>query len=351
MMGGRAPQLPNIERIRTEEIRLDRPFEEVAARFEGEEGTVLLLSGSDQDCARYHILGVWPWLTLAAYPDRLVFKSGKDVSETIQDPFDLLRQVLDRYSIGDIPGDLPIASGLLGYFSYDLKDRIERLPRTSASTGLPDMLLFSPSLLLVHDRQKDKTTLCMPVFDTDSGEARTDKLKSRFLSQLDQPWQDDGFLVDERGLSCCFTKTEYRWAVNRVIAYLKAGDIYQANLSQQFETRFKGDAYGLFLGLFKRNPAAFFSYINAGNHRVVSTSPERFITLSGNRVETRPIKGTLARGSDPVSDRENGERLKNSFKDDAELTMIVDLMRNDLFPGHSPRFGGCHRAQTPGALR
>jgi para-aminobenzoate synthetase component 1 len=82
--------------------------------------------------------------------------------------------------------------------------------------------------------------------------------------------------------------------------------------------------------LFKRNPASFFSFIHAGDHKIVSTSPERFIKLSGTRVESRPIKGTIARGDTPAQDRENGQHLIQSIKDDAELTMIVDLMRNDL---------------------
>ncbi len=329
-MMGPASQLPILKRIRTEAVSLTVPFELAAARFAGQTGTVLLLSGSDQDCARYHILGVWPWLTLSSREDRLVIKAGDETRYKTGDPFDLLHQVMDQYPLNGVPDSLPVAGGLLGYFSYDLKDRIETLPRTSASTGLPDMLLYAPSVLLVQDRIKDTTTLCLPVFECSEGEARAEELKSRFLAHLDSPWQDDGFFVDERGLSSCFTKAEYMRAVDRVIAYLKAGDIYQANLSQQFETRFKGDCYGLFLELFKRNPAAFFSYINAGDHVVVSTSPERFVQLSGTRVESRPIKGTLARGKDPASDRENGERLKKSLKDDAELTMIVDLMRNDL---------------------
>jgi len=329
-MMNRGLHLPPVKGVRLENIRLDLPFDQAAARFAGDKGTVVLLSGSHQDCARFHILGAWPWLTLSSCQDRVCLEIGDDIHRTAKDPFDLLSWVMDQCCLKDIPGNLPMAGGLLGYFAYDLKDQIETLPRTCASTGLPDMLLYAPSVLLVRDRLDDTTTLCMPVFEGEDDDTRTCDLRSRFMERLAQPWQDGGFFVDERGLTSCFTKAEYIRAVKQIIAHLKAGDIYQANLSQQFETRFKGDAYGLFVELFNRNPAAFFSYINAGNHVVVSTSPERFVQLSGHRVETRPIKGTLARGQDPESDRENGERLKNSSKDDAELTMIVDLMRNDL---------------------
>jgi len=127
-----------------------------------------------------------------------------------------------------------------------------------------------------------------------------------------------------------FEKSEYLVAVKKIIQYLTAGDIYQANLSQRFETGFSGNAYALFLALFQRNPAPFFSFIQAGDHQIVSTSPERFVRQMGRQVETRPIKGTITRGATSEEDAKNGEMLSASTKDDAELTMIVDLMRNDL---------------------
>ena len=78
------------------------------------------------------------------------------------------------------------------------------------------------------------------------------------------------------------------------------------------------------------NPAPFFAYVNAGDHQIVSTSPERFLLRNGSRVETRPIKGTRPRGETPEKDREMKSALVRSPKDDAELSMIVDLLRNDI---------------------
>ncbi|MGD8893537.1 MAG: bifunctional anthranilate synthase component I family protein/aminotransferase class IV, partial [Desulfobacterales bacterium] len=74
----------------------------------------------------------------------------------------------------------------------------------------------------------------------------------------------------------------------------------------------------------------FFAYIHAGNHHIVSTSPERFLLQTGQHVETRPIKGTRPRGKTPVEDKKLRRELKQSKKDDAELSMIVDLLRNDI---------------------
>ncbi len=335
---GRLPQLPQIKDLFIRKISLSLPFEKAAARFAGRPGTVLLLSGSDMDCARYSCLAINPWLELKGGQNRLGLRvDGKDVDLThicpSQDPFDLVQTLLTGcapIASETLSTDLPVAAGLFGYFSYDLKDRIEDLPRTCVDTHLPDIALYAPSVLLVQDRVEDKTYISIPVFDRPDAEQWVAEQERSFLAELDQPWTSKGFSIDSRGFTSSFTKPEYIASVSKVIDYLRAGDIYQANLSQRFETGFTGDAYGLFLELFNRNPASFFSYINAGDHYVVSTSPERFIKLEGRDVETRPIKGTISRGNTPESDRENCLKLSASLKDDAELTMIVDLMRNDI---------------------
>jgi para-aminobenzoate synthetase component 1 len=118
--------------------------------------------------------------------------------------------------------------------------------------------------------------------------------------------------------------------IRKIKDYIAAGDIYQVNMSQRFETPFAGDPFALFKTLYQKNPAPFFAFVHAGDHVIVSTSPERFITRRENRVETRPIKGTRPRGITPDEDARLRRELAESPKDDAELSMIVDLMRNDI---------------------
>ncbi|MCP3942267.1 MAG: aminodeoxychorismate synthase component I [Desulfobacteraceae bacterium] len=347
-------QLPRIDSLFIEEVDLGMAFELAAARFAQDPGTVLLLSGAkmvsdrDQDCgdsgcARYNILALHPWLELKGCGKTLSLEFENRSLVLSQDPFTVLGQLLDHLRFDpsgplesiktdDQVGDLPVYAGLFGYFSYDLKDRIETLPRTCLSTHLPEICLYAPSVLLVQDRLVGKTFLCIPVLSNCHLE-KNEYISARkevFFNQLDQIYESGLFSMDDRGFKSSFTKPEYIRSVEKIIQYLNAGDIYQANLSQRFETGFTGDAYALFLKLFYRNPASFFSYIHSGDHKIVSTSPERFIKLDGSRVETRPIKGTIARGGTPDQDRDNGWHLIHSTKDDAELTMIVDLMRNDL---------------------
>jgi len=140
----------------------------------------------------------------------------------------------------------------------------------------------------------------------------------------------ESFSGDTDGFRSNFTKSKYINAVKQIKEYIASGHVYQVNLSQRFEMNFEGSAFGLFKTLYNLNPAPFFSYINAGDHFIVSTSPERFLLQSGDRLETRPIKGTMPRGDTLKEDKKLGLELKNSKKDDAELSMIVDLLRNDL---------------------
>jgi para-aminobenzoate synthetase component 1 len=328
-------QLPELAGFRQEPIDLPEPFEQFAARFSLQPGTVVLLSGTDLDCARYHMLGMDPWLQIRMIDRQVeIFCQGRQ--QTIgDDPFDCLKTLLEKYRLPDgTVTSSPFSAGFMGYLAYDLKDVIEDLPRTCVETGLPDMFLVAPSVILVQDRLSGKTTLSVHELKNAGDEVSTrvtgEGLKRFLLEQARNRPRDGEFSMDPGGWVSGFEKKQYLDAVEKIIQYLTAGDIYQANLAQRFETGFTGDPYALFLSLYQQNPAPFFAFVQAGDHQIVSTSPERFLFRQGCQVETRPIKGTIARGSTPEQDRENRETLSASIKDDAELTMIVDLMRNDL---------------------
>jgi para-aminobenzoate synthetase component 1 len=136
----------------------------------------------------------------------------------------------------------------------------------------------------------------------------------------------DGF----NELASNFSQTGYEEAIQQILEYISAGDVYQVNLSQRFQVPFSGDTFALFSHLYQENPAPFFAYVQAGDHQIVSTSPERFLLRSGSRIEARPIKGTMPRGKTASEDQDMRQALISSTKDDAELSMIVDLLRNDI---------------------
>jgi para-aminobenzoate synthetase component 1 len=129
-----------------------------------------------------------------------------------------------------------------------------------------------------------------------------------------------------------FSRPDYERAVQRVIDYILAGDIFQANMTQRFRARMPEglDPFALYRRLMAINPAPFAAYLNFGKTVMASASPERFLSLRNGWVETRPIKGTRPRGPTPEEDERLAAELVASEKDNAENVMIVDLLRNDL---------------------
>lgn len=313
-----------------ETVEWNKDFSALAARFAHLKGTVVLLSGGDLDCSRYHLLGAMPWLTLEGGADETRLTIDGQSRVVRQKPFHVLRSVLDHFRLTDRQWPVPMAAGLMGYLAYDLKDCLEDLPKTSMDdTHLPNMLLYAPSIIVVHDKQNGNTWLMVPQRRSDLQEVKA--AINRFQDIISHPPAiEKGFGADADAMQSNFTQNEYQDAVQRVIDYIAVGDAYQVNLSQRFRIPFNGSGYGLFCHLFDRNPAPFYAYIQAGDHQVVSTSPERFLLRSGTKVESRPIKGTRPRGNSDEEDQIMRNELTGSKKDDAELSMIVDLLRNDI---------------------
>ena len=127
-----------------------------------------------------------------------------------------------------------------------------------------------------------------------------------------------------------FSREDYVRAVEKARQYIIDGDIFEVNISQRYEADISVHPYELYRNLRQINPAPFSAYLKFGELAVVSSSPERFLSCRGDRVETRPIKGTLRRGKTPAEDESNAKELLHSSKDLAENMMIVDLERNDL---------------------
>lgn len=312
-------------------VALTEPFLDTAARFSEAPGTVVLASGGDLDCARYHILAVRPWLEIRARGRQAEIKACGRTMHLEGDPFALLRDVLRRYRVMSHHPEIPVGAGLFGYLSYDLKEAVEDLPRTCMDdTGLPHLCVFAPSVMLTHDNVTGRTWACAPVRRDETNALINDEMRAVLSAIQNRPKRRKPFSCGASGLRSSFSRPAYLEAVQNIKDYIRSGDIYQVNLSQRFETDFSGSPFDLFRTLYETAPGPFYAFVNAGDHQIISTSPERFLKQTGRRVETRPIKGTRPRGTTPDEDRAFADDLLQSPKDDAELSMIVDLMRNDL---------------------
>jgi para-aminobenzoate synthetase component 1 len=137
--------------------------------------------------------------------------------------------------------------------------------------------------------------------------------------------------------SSSLPRAEYRRAVRKAIAYIRAGDVFQVNLAQRLVTSWRGDPFALYGRLRELNPAPFMALARLAGADVVSASPELFLRRRGSLLETRPIKGTRPRGRTQREDRALAAELQTSAKDRAENVMIADLARNDI--GRVARFG------------
>jgi para-aminobenzoate synthetase component 1 len=129
-------------------------------------------------------------------------------------------------------------------------------------------------------------------------------------------------------MSSSLSQAQYEARVARTLEHIRAGDIYQLNLSIRFGLHAPDlDAVGLFAHLWRMRPASYYAFMRHGPFEIVSTSPERFLRVAGGEVLSQPIKGTLTLAGDRAACE---RRLTASPKEDAELSMIVDLVRNDI---------------------
>ncbi len=164
-----------------------------------------------------------------------------------------------------------------------------------------------------------------------------DKLADVSSSGVEVPLTRESSPLEQVTLVGGFTHEEYVATVEKARQYIIAGDIFEVNLSQRFKAELSIAPYQLYRRLRQINPAPFACYLGFDEVSVVSASPERFLRVRGDWVETRPIKGTRPRGKTPEEDKALADELLSSSKDRAENIMIVDLERNDL--GRVCRYG------------
>jgi para-aminobenzoate synthetase component I len=274
---------------------------------------------------RYSFLGIEPF--------RIFEARGSE-------PFDKLRELLDRYRLSFRQKSLPFLAGAVGYLSYDLgfimEDKIK--PKPKPGSGIPDCVFafYNSAIIIDHLKKLVYIFSCgFPEKRYSAARLLAERNFQKIYRLLDgaagiedKDEADDG--LRENSISSNFTKEGYILAVKRAKEYIKAGDIYQVNLSQQFRVKSSLSAFRIYEGLRKLSPSCFGAYFDAGAFQVLSSSPERFLKLEGDTVITRPMKGTRPCPHSLDMKKKLRQELLKSLKDKAELIMIVDLERNDL---------------------
>jgi para-aminobenzoate synthetase component 1 len=273
---------------------------------------------------RYDIIAAEPLCTLVTYGEVTeVISNGVKVKST-DNPFDLIKQQLGLFPGFKLDEDLPFNGGAIGYFSYDLARRLEVLPTIAQDAEhIAEMAVGIYPWAVIVDHYQQKSYLV--------GQCDQQKWQAliRQFSQLPVAKQDSKFKVVSE-VESNMDKESYVCAFNRIKHYLKEGDCYQVNLAQRFVADCEGDSWLAYQSLRQLNAAPFSCYLNFPEVQILSSSPERFLKLTGGVVETKPIKGTRPRKQDYAEDQQQIKDLEASNKDRAENLMIVDLLRNDI---------------------
>jgi para-aminobenzoate synthetase component 1 len=291
-------------------------------------------------------------------------KEDSDWSRVSGDGLAVARSFLPGAPVEPVPELPPFQGGLAGYIGYDWGAILERLPAPRYDDlAIPDLVLGLYDWVIAWDHRIGTAWLIstgLPATDPTAARRareRMDFARQRLVGQGPTRIKGRGTVgrlgseghrrqaspvptypvtglegADGLELRSTFTHRGYLDAVARVREYITAGDIFQANVSQRFESPLNEPPFELYRRLRQRNPAPFAAYLDFDDLAVLSASPERFLRLGvGPRlVETRPIKGTRPRGLGPMHDAALGRALAESAKDRAENVMIVDLLRNDL---------------------
>jgi para-aminobenzoate synthetase component 1 len=279
-------------------------------------------SAGNHSESRYSFIAIEPDEIISVHNGSTEIQNSEYRLSIHGNPFQIIEDRLKSYGVEAIENPpVPFYGGAAGYFGYDLIRYFERLPAlVQKRYDIPQLSLGIYTQVLAFDLRKKKALLCI----TDHSEKLAEARAERFKSILKNP-RTYGPHINRVKWTRRQDKQDYIEKIEKIINYIRAGDIFQANLSQRFIGELPSDFHPWchYLKLRQMNPTPFSAYLNMKDFVISSSSPERFIKYENGLAETRPIKGTS-------SDKTSSDFLKKSEKNRAENIMIVDLMRNDF---------------------
>lgn len=334
----------------------------VFSAFNDQRYLFFLDSGMDRyGLGQYSFIGFDPFLVFKSKGKNVEIWTKATSEELCGNPFTILGQVIDQYKllVPEVLPSMPLLPSFLGggvgYFGYEMKNLLEKLPaKDMDDLNIPDCIVCLYDIILIFDHKQRQAYISSSGFP-EQGNLRHKRALHRIKwvkNRLQLLYVESGatnlepqntknspsiesvpthsLLQSNTAIISNLTKEGYIHAVTKAKEYIASGDIYQVNLSQRLMTSISVPPFELYQQLREINPAPFGTYLDFDEVVIAGSSPERFIMVEGNYVETRPIKGTRPRGKNRADDEKFKEELRLSEKDKAELIMIVDLLRNDL---------------------
>jgi anthranilate synthase component 1 len=312
-------------------------------------GTFLLESAEQgRSWSRWSFVGVRCAGVLTERDGRTEWLGSRSPSTPVElpdDPLEALRVLSRRLRSPSSEGDPPLTGGLVGYLTYDIVRRLERLPSTAPDDlGMPELAMMLATDLAVLDHADGTVLLIANVAPgvagpSDHGAAYDDALArlDAMTSDLATPAEASVSTLDlsaEPDVRSGTPQADYEAGVETVREHIRDGDAFQVVLSQRFETTTDVDALDVYRVLRASNPSPYMYLLRfAGRespYDVVGSSPEALVTLAGRRAVVHPPAGTRPRGATPEEDARHAAELRADPKERSEHVMLVDLARNDL---------------------
>ena len=304
-------------------------------------GPSFLLESAEQGqrFGRWSFVGVDPRAVVRVEDGMLV--TGRDATPC-DDPYRAVADVLARYRAAPLPaGAPPFAGGAVGLFGYDLVRSSEPTvgPPNRDEIGLPDLALMISDTIVAFDHFTHEVTVIVNVFADDAAPehfaqayeaavAGIAEIRELLAAPVPRPAaagrREPPEYVSNLGAA------GYAEAVERVKAYIRAGDCYQVVPSQRWSTEAPVEAFSIYRGLRSVNASPYMYFLDFGDFEIAGASPESLVKVTGRRAEQRPIAGTRPRAATGEGDLARARELLADEKERAEHVMLVDLARNDL---------------------
>jgi len=314
-----------------QEISTAHTPESLVEQLVGEKGIILLRTSQfDLPASRYSFVAVDPFLVFKSFGSRCEITQSEirnPKSEIVfGNPWHVLDALMARFELLDeIDSPFPLG-GAFGCWGYDLKNFTEpKLPRRAANDlELPDCHVGFYDSLVVFDHQLGKVTIVSTGLTADGSrsEARAEERLEFWKAILEKELPQSHRATEEfeslrlcasvAGISSNLFREEFISKVQRVQAYIHAGDIYQVNISHRLTAKTDFSGWELFQKLSAVSPAPFSAFLDCGDFQIVSSSPEQFLRMSGSHIITRPIKGTRPRAADATRDAQLAYELQTS---------------------------------------
>ncbi len=292
--------------------------------------------------ARYSFLGTRPQRIFKARGREIeIIEGGKSRKLIHETPLKVLEDLLKDCQPVPVAGVPPFFGGALGYVSYDAVEQFHQVANDKRDPlGMPEIFFLFAQTLVAFDNLKHTIKIIdnvsieggknlRPAYD-----AAVKRIRQVISSLQKKPRGIEPRDVSQakgiRKFRSNLSQEGFQKAVSKAKDYIKAGDVIQVVLCQRLETETATDPFEIYRALRFVNPSPYMFYLELEDLRVIGSSPETMVRLTGKTIELRPIAGTRRRGATPEEERELETDLLADPKERAEHVMLVDLGRNDV---------------------